>query len=75
MKLYVVEAAETLELLESQVVDRLSAGYELAGGVAFNPVDVVYIQALFLPRLEKQVDELLREEDVLSERSLLDQVN
>ena len=71
MKLYVVESAETLELLESQVVDRLSSGYELAGGVSFNPVDVVYIQALYLPRLEKQVDELLREENLYSERDLL----
>ncbi|GAB4006762.1 hypothetical protein GCM10028808_09270 [Spirosoma migulaei] len=72
MKLYVVEAAETLELLETQVVDRLSSGYQLAGGVSFNPVDAVYIQALYLPKLEKQVDELLREENIYSERGLLD---
>lgn len=72
MKLYVIEAAETLELLESQVVDRLSSGYELAGGVSFNPVDVVYIQALYLPKFDKQVDALLREENVYNERGLLD---
>ncbi|MVM31164.1 hypothetical protein GO755_14070 [Spirosoma sp. HMF4905] len=72
MKLYVVEAAETLELLESQVVDRLSSGYELAGGVSYNPVDVVYIQAMYLPKLDKQVDALLKEENVYNERGLLD---
>ncbi|GAB3050311.1 hypothetical protein [Spirosoma pulveris] len=72
MKLYVIEAAETLELLETQVVDRLSSGYELAGGVSFNPVDVLYIQALCLPKLDKQVDALLKEENVYSERGLLD---
>lgn len=72
MKLYVIEAAETLELLETQVVDRLSSGYELAGGVSFNPVDVLYIQALYLPKLDKQVDALLKEENVYSERGLLD---
>lgn len=72
MKLYVVEAAETLELLETQVVDRLSSGYELAGGVSFNPVDVVYIQALYLPKLDKQVDALLKEENLYSERGLLE---
>lgn len=72
MKLYVVEAAETLEMLEAQVVDRLSSGYELAGGVAYNPVDVVYIQALYLPRLETKVDALLKEENVYNERGLLD---
>ncbi|MBN8826529.1 MULTISPECIES: hypothetical protein [unclassified Spirosoma] len=72
MKVYVVEAAESLELLESQVVDRLSSGYELAGGVSFNPVDTVYIQALYLPKLDKQVDALLKEENVFNERGLLD---
>lgn len=72
MKLYVVEAAETLELLESQVVDRLSSGYELAGGVSYNPVDVVYIQAMYLPKLDKHVDALLKEENVYNERGLLD---
>lgn len=72
MKLYVVEAAETLELLEPQVVDRLSSGYELAGGVSFNPVDVVYILAMYLPKIDKQVDALMREENVYNERGLLD---
>ncbi|MCK8495525.1 MULTISPECIES: hypothetical protein [Spirosoma] len=72
MKLYVVEAAETLELLESQVVDRLSSGYELVGGVCFNSMDLVYIQAMYLPKLDKQVDALIKEENGYNERGLLD---
>lgn len=72
MKLYVVETAETIELLETQVVDRLSSGYELAGGVSFNPLEVVYMQAMYLPKPGNVVNELLKEENLYSERGLLD---
>ncbi|GAB3496423.1 hypothetical protein GCM10027341_15170 [Spirosoma knui] len=53
-KPYVVLMGETIGEIEEKVAHALDNGYILAGGIGFNPHEMVYIQAVHFIKIKQE---------------------